>query len=150
MIIEKVQISWYFERPETNLHIAENSCSIDYPDTWYLKWVHWLSMSQSPHCNTSDYGCEDTLELNTRVAQAQLLIIGIHMPVAPKSKTHWLPATLHNSTWNDDCEVCHGSIKAISILDPVDVKDAYSRCASCYHSVQWHNQSSGWCDASFG
>jgi len=31
--IEKVHISSYFERPETDLHIAENACCIDYADT---------------------------------------------------------------------------------------------------------------------
>jgi len=62
-IIEKVCISWYFESPEIDLHIAENACGIDYADTWSSKRVHWLSKSQSPHCSTSDYGCEDTLAL---------------------------------------------------------------------------------------
>ena len=33
-IIEKVRISRYFECPETDLHIAENACCIDYSDTW--------------------------------------------------------------------------------------------------------------------
>jgi len=32
-IIEKVRISWYFESPEIDLHIAENACCIDYADT---------------------------------------------------------------------------------------------------------------------
>jgi len=48
-IIEKVRISRYFESPETDLHIAENACCIDYTDTWSSKRVHWLSKSQSPH-----------------------------------------------------------------------------------------------------
>ena len=39
-IIEKVCISRYFESPETDLHIAENACCIDYADTWSSKWVH--------------------------------------------------------------------------------------------------------------
>jgi len=55
-IIEKVRISWDFESPETDFHIAENACCINYADTWLLKRVHWLSKSQSPHCSTSDYG----------------------------------------------------------------------------------------------
>jgi len=33
-IIDNVCISRYFESPETNLHIAENACCIDYTDTW--------------------------------------------------------------------------------------------------------------------
>ena len=32
-IIEKVRISWHFESPEPNYHIAENVCSINYADT---------------------------------------------------------------------------------------------------------------------
>jgi hypothetical protein len=36
-IIEKVRISWYFQSPETDLHIAQNACCIDYTDTWSLK-----------------------------------------------------------------------------------------------------------------
>jgi hypothetical protein len=50
----------------------------------------------------------------------------------------------------DDCQVCHGSIEAILILDPLDVEEAYSHIASCYYSVQWHVQSHGWHNASFG
>jgi len=33
-IIEKVSISRYFESSETDLHTAENTCCIDYADTW--------------------------------------------------------------------------------------------------------------------
>jgi len=39
-IIEKVCISTDFESPETDLHIAENACCIDYTDTWSAKRVH--------------------------------------------------------------------------------------------------------------
>ena len=39
-IIEKVRISRNFESPETNLHIAENACCIDYADTRLSKQVH--------------------------------------------------------------------------------------------------------------
>jgi len=42
-IIENVSISRYFGSPETDLHIVENACYIDYADTWSLKRVHWLS-----------------------------------------------------------------------------------------------------------
>jgi hypothetical protein len=31
--IDKVPISWYFESLQTNLHIAENACCIDYANT---------------------------------------------------------------------------------------------------------------------
>jgi len=33
-VIEKVRISWYFESPEIDLHIAENAFGINYADTW--------------------------------------------------------------------------------------------------------------------
>ena len=39
-IIENVRISTYFESPETELHIAENACCIDYTDTWLSKQVY--------------------------------------------------------------------------------------------------------------
>jgi len=42
-IIEKVCISRYFESAETDHHIAENACCIDYANTWSSKRVHWLS-----------------------------------------------------------------------------------------------------------
>jgi len=61
-----------------------------------------------------------------------------------------LPATLHNTSWIDDCQVCHGSIEGIPILDPVDVEVAYSHIASRYHSIQWHEWSHGSRYASFG
>jgi len=32
-------------------------------------------------------------------------------------------------------QLCHGSFEAISILDPVDVKEAYSHIAPSYHSL---------------
>jgi len=149
-IIQKVRISWYFESPEADLHKAENSCCINYANTWSPKRVHWLSKSESPHCSTSDYGCEDTLELYSGVAWECLPLTGILPWVASEPKIRWISATIHNSGWMDDCQVCHGSIRAISILDPLDVEEAYSHIASCYYSVQWHVQSHGWRDASFG
>jgi len=95
-IIEKVRISWYFESPEIDLHIAENACCIDYAGTWSSKPVQWLSNSQSSHRCTPDYECKVMLELNTGVARACLPITGIHTRVAPKSYIHSLPVTFHN------------------------------------------------------
>jgi len=149
-IIEKVRISWYFESPEADLHIAENACCINYTDTWSPKRVHWLSKSQSPHCGTSYYGCEDTLELYIGVNRARLPLTGIHPRVASKPKIRSISAIIHNSGWMDDCQVCHGSVEAISILDPLDVKEAYSYIPSRYHSLQRHVRSHGWRDAGFG
>jgi hypothetical protein len=120
-IIEKVRSSWYFESAEGDLHIADNVCCIDYTDTWSPKRVHSLWKSQTPHCGTSDYGCKDTLELYTGVARARLALTGIHPRLPSYSTIHWIPAIIHNSGWMDDCQVCHGSVEAISILDPLDV-----------------------------
>ena len=145
-IIEKVRISWYFECPKADLHIAENACSVNYANAWTLKQVHWLSKCWSPHGSTSDYGCEDTWELCTGVVWSRLPITGIHMQVTSKAKLQWIPATDSNSGWVDDCQVCHGSNGAISILDPLDVEEAYSQ----HHSVKWHVRSHGWRNASFG
>jgi len=39
-IIETVHISSHFERPETDLRIAENTCCIDYANTWSSTRVH--------------------------------------------------------------------------------------------------------------
>jgi len=41
-IFEKVRISRYFETAEIDLHVAENACCIDYPNTWSSKRVHLL------------------------------------------------------------------------------------------------------------
>jgi len=149
-IIEKVHTSRYFESSETDLHIAPNACSIDYADTWLPKRVHWLSKSQSPHYSSLDDGCEDTFELNTGVARSHLLFTEIHTPVAPRSRTQWLPATFRNSRWMDHCKVCQGTIEDISILDPVAMEEAYSPIAPRHRGIKWHVRSHGWRDASFG
>jgi len=124
-IIEKVSISTYFESAETDLHIAENACCIDYADTWWSKWVHWLSKCQSPDCSTTHSGCEDTLELDTGDARARLPITWIHTRVAWKPQIQRLPATLHNPRWLDYCVVCHGGFTTIPVLDHGDVETAY-------------------------
>jgi hypothetical protein len=74
-IIEKVQISTYYESAKTDLHIAENACYIDYADTRTSKRVYSLSKSQPPDHSATDYGCGDTLELDTGVAQECLPIV---------------------------------------------------------------------------
>jgi len=140
-IIEKVRISWYFESPQADLHIAENACCINYANTWSPKRVYWLSKSQSPHCSTSDYGCEDTLELYTGVSRVRLLFTGIHTWVASKPKIQWIPPAIHNSGWMDYCEVCNGSIEAISILDPLDVEEhtvALHHCITLFNDMFDH------------
>jgi len=149
-IIEKVRIARYFESPETDLYIAEIACCIDYADTWSSKWVHSLSNSHSPHCGTADYGCEHLLEQDTGVARTRLPITRILTQVGPKSKIQWSPATLHNTSWIDHCEVYHGTIESIPILNPVNVEDAYGSIASSYHIPQCHVPSYGWRCASFG
>ena len=71
-IIENLRISTHCEWPETDIHIAENACGIDYADTWLTKQVHWVSESQSADCSTTKYGCEDTLKVETGAAQVPL------------------------------------------------------------------------------
>jgi hypothetical protein len=135
---------------ETDISIEDNVCCIDYADTWSSKQVYLLWKSKSPHCGTSDYGCEETLELHTRVARAPLPIPGIQMWVASKPKIYWILATLNNLEWMDNCQICYGSIEAISILDHLEVEEACSDIPSRYHSVQSYVPSHGWHDASFG
>jgi len=147
-VIEEGRISWYFESPDADLHIAEKVWCINYANTWSPKQGYWLSKSQSPHCRSSNYGCEDTLQLYTGVAPAGRSFTGIHTRVASSPEIQWIPATIHNTGWMDDCQVCHGSIEVISILDPSDVEEAYSHIASRHDSVQWHVRSHGWRDAS--
>jgi len=149
-IIENVHISWYFACLATDLHIAENACCIDYANTWSPKWVQSWWKSQCPDCSTSDYGWEDILKLYTGDARARLPITGIHTEVASKSIIRWIAVTLDNSRWVDDCQVCHGSIEAISILDPLDVEVAYSHISSYHYTIQWHVRLHRWRDASWG
>ena len=134
--IGKLYTSWWFESPDTDLHIAENTCCMDYADTWSSTPDHQLSTSQSPYCCTSDYGYDVTLELFTMVDPVCLPRLGICTRDSSKSTIQWLPATLHNPRWIDHCEVCHRSIKVIPISHPVHVEEAYSLIESCYHGVQ--------------
>jgi len=149
-IIEKVSISRYFGRPETDLHIAENACCVDYDDTRSSKQVHWLSIGQSTNGGTTYYGCENTVEFVIGVAWVSLPITKIHLLGSEKSKLQPLPATPHNTGWMDHSQVGHGSFVAIPILDPVDVEKAYSESALCHHWLVWHVWSYGWHYASFG
>jgi len=135
-IIGKVCISWYFDSPEADLHIADNACCINYTNTCSPKRVYWLSKSQSPHCSSSDYECKDMWVLYTGVAQARLPFTGIHTQVGSKPRIQWIPTTIHNSGWMDHCQVCHGIIEAISVLDLLDVEEEYCHIASRYHSVE--------------
>jgi len=137
-IIEKLCISRDFHSPEMNLHMAENACHIGYADTWSSKRVHWLSKSQSPHRSTTNYGFEDTLEIDTGVAWASQPIRRIHLRVAPESEIQWLLATLHNTGWLDHCQVHPASLITVPILDHVDVEGSYGHIPSRYHTVQWH------------
>jgi len=96
--IEKVCISWHFENPETDLHIAEHAYGIDYTATWLSKRVSWLLKSQSLQCGTPDNWFEGMFELITGVAWTCLPMMGIHTRVARKSKIQWFPATFHSSS----------------------------------------------------
>jgi len=82
-IIQTLTISRHFERPETDLHIAEDACCIDYTDTWSSKWVHWVSKSHSTIYSPTCYGCEHMVEFDSGVAWVNLPIMRIHARVAP-------------------------------------------------------------------
>jgi len=149
-IIENVSILRYFEKTETDHHIAENACCIDYADPWSSKRVRWLSKGHSTKWRTTYYGCENMVEFDTGVAGASLPIMRIHGRVAQDSSIQQLQATIHNTGWMDHRQVSHGSFKAILILDPVAFKMAYSYSASCHRCLQWHVWSYGLRYASFG
>jgi len=53
----------------------------------------------------------------------------IYPTVASKCKIRWIPATLHNTGQIDHCQVYHGSLEAILMLDTVDVEEAYCHIA---------------------
>jgi len=95
-------------------------------------------MDVKTHCNYSG------------VARVRLPLTEFDSQVASEPKITQIPGTIHNSGWMDDCQVYHGSIEGISILDPLDVEEIYSHIASCYHSVQWQVRSHGLRDVSFG
>jgi len=85
-IIEKVHISRHFEKPETDLHLAENTCCIGYADTWSSKRVHLQSNSPSTICSATYYGCENTVKFENVVAWAWLPITRIPPRVTQQSK----------------------------------------------------------------
>jgi len=149
-IIGKVRISRHFQRPETDYHIAENNCCVDYTDTWSSKWVHWLSKGRCTNSSRTYYACENMVEFDIAVAWASLPITRIQPRVVEESNIQWLPATLHNTGWMHNRQVHHASFQAVPILDPVDVEEAYSYSASCHHRLQWNVQSCRQRDASFG
>jgi len=76
-IIAKVRICRYFEWPETNLHIAENACCVDYADTWSSKWVDWLSRGENTTSSTSYYGSGNMVEFSSEVAWVSITITRI-------------------------------------------------------------------------
>jgi len=83
------------------------------------------------------------LDLHTAAGEESLTSRQIHTRVASTLKIRSIPATLHNSGRMDNCQLCHGGIEAISILDQLDVKEAYTYVASRYHSVHCHVGSDG-------
>jgi len=148
-ILEKLRSSWNFDSPETDLSIAANACCIDYADTRLLKRIHWLSKSQCTNCSTTYYGCENTVGFDTAVHWASLSIPGIHLQVAEGSTISWFWATVDNTSWMEHRQVRHPRLKAIAILNPVDVKEAYGYSASWYHCLQWFVRLHGWGYVSF-
>jgi len=65
-IIRNVRFSGHLQSPETDIHIAENTCCIDYTNIWLLKSVHWMFKRQSMNHSTTNYGCEIIVELHCK------------------------------------------------------------------------------------
>jgi len=135
-IIEKVSISMKFGCPETALHIAANTCSIDYTDTRWSKQVHWLSKSVCTNPSTFYYGCEITVEFNTGVVWANLLLTRIQPQATHASMIQWSPATHHITGWIHHCQIRNWILKAILILDHVDIDKVYGIPPSHHNCVQ--------------
>jgi len=76
--------------------------------------------------------------------------MGLHTPVAWLSIIQRFPAKFNDWRCRDHCELCDGSIEAISILDAVDIEEVYSYIASWYHSAHSHVRSLRWSNALFG
>jgi hypothetical protein len=114
------------------------------------KWVHWLSKDQSANRSTTYYRCEETMEHDSGVAWADILITSIHPWVAQESKIQWLPAAPHNTTWMDHHHVCLGSVNTILVLHAMDVEKAYGSSASRHHCPHWDIRPYGWRYVSFG
>ena len=142
-IVEKAFLSRHFERPETDHHLPENACCVDYPATCSSKQVHWQSIGQNTNHSTTYYGCEHTVEFDTGVAGESLQITRIHLRVGEESKIQSLLPAVRNTGWMHDREIRHGSFKAIPILDHGDVKKTYSYSASRHHCLKWHVRSYG-------
>jgi len=143
-IFEKVRISTYFESAETDLHIAENACCIDYSDTWSSKRVHWLAKCQNMNCCLTSSGCENTVEFNAAVAWASLPITTIHQRVAQEYQIPWQLATPHNTEQLDHRNICDATFTVIPVLDLVDVQTACHNSPSHHYCLQWHVWSNGW------
>jgi hypothetical protein len=60
----------------------------------------------------------------------------MHLQVAPESKIQRLQVTFQNTGWMDHPQIGDGTIIAIPILDPTEVKMVYGASASQYHFVQ--------------
>jgi len=149
-IIEKGSIWNISESTKTDLCIAANACGIDYTETWSSKLVHWLSKSYSSNYHTTYYECENTVEFNRRVAWASPPITRIHPGVAQRPKIQWKPATRYNIRWMHHVQARDICLKAIPILDSVDITMAYSYFATSNRGIQWQVRSHGLRFMSFG
>jgi len=84
-LMEKVHNRRHFERPETDLYLADNACCIDYSDTRLSKRVHWLSQCKRSNRSTTFYGCENMVGFDIGVTWVSLLITRIHLRAAQQS-----------------------------------------------------------------
>jgi len=81
-VILKVQISRYFDSPETDLEMAANACCVDVSDTWSSKLVHWAWTTTSQKCTTTYDRCEHIPEFHCGVTLTNLPIVTFHPKVA--------------------------------------------------------------------
>jgi len=121
-MIEKVHITSNFEIPETNLHIAGNASRIDDADTGSLNRVHRLLKSDSMDSSSTHYRSGDMVELDIGGAWGSLPITRIHLRVPQESRVQWVTATFHSTRWPDHHQARYGGLKAIPIVDPVNVE----------------------------
>jgi len=144
-IIEKVCISTYSERPETDQWIVENACCIEFADTWSSKRVCWMSTSQCNCCGTTYYRFPDWVEIISGDASLGLPMTRIHLLVAAESTIQWLPACEVNTGWIEYRHVGHGRVIANLVLDDMDVKKAYGDSELWYHCIQQQVWPYRWC-----
>jgi len=99
-IIETVCIWTYCESSQTNLHMAENACCIDYDEAWSSTQVHWLPHSQGPVAvllimNVQTL-CNSTLKLHKHAHQLREFT---HVWLMNPTFSHYRPLFTTHDEW---------------------------------------------------